>query len=84
MNMNEAQIKMYENIARDIHADGVRSLQGGNPCSNVVALLYYIENKIIDSGSQSVVLSALSEDLDKHNLACIEMLQEMGDCTHGY
>lgn len=82
--MNEAQIKMYENIAKDIHAKGVDSLQGGNPCSSEVALLYYVENMIIQSGSHSALISALSDDLDTHNQDCIETLQEMGDDTHGY
>ncbi|MFU8925347.1 hypothetical protein [Acinetobacter puyangensis] len=82
--MNEAQIKMYENIAKDIHSKGVESLQGGNPCSNEVALLYYVENMIIQSGSESALVSALSDDLDKHNQDCIETLREMGDDVHGY
>lgn len=82
--MNEAQLKMYENIAKDIHTKGVESLQGGNPCSSEVALLYYVENMIIHSGSSSALVSALSDDLDTHNQECIEMLKEMGDDTHGY
>lgn len=82
--MNEAQLKMYESIAKEIHAKGVESLQGGNPCSSEVALLYYVENMIIQSGSNSSLVSALSDDLDKHNQDCIETLIEMGDDPHGY
>lgn len=82
--MNEAQIKMYENIARDIHAKGVNYLQGGNPCSNEVALLYYIEYMVVTAECTSAVISALSDDLDKHNQECIQMLCDMGDDCHGY
>lgn len=82
--MNEAQLKMYESIAKEIHAKGVQSLQGGNSCSSEVALLYYVENMIIQSGSNSALVSALSDDLDTHNQECIEMLRDMGDDCHGY
>lgn len=82
--MNEAQIKMYENIARDIHKKGVDSLQGGNPCSSEVALLFYIEDMVIRSDSTSAVISALSDDLDTYNQECIELLRFLGDDTHGY
>ena len=66
------EIEAFEQIARKVHIDGVDSLQGGIPCPDAVSVLFYIENYLNDQGTPSAVVSALSDDLDKHNQECIE------------
>ena len=38
------ELEAFELIARQIHLDGVSSIQDGNPCSDTVSVLFYIEN----------------------------------------
>ena len=66
------ELEAFELIARQLHLDGVSSIQDGNPCSDTVSVLFYIENYLNDQGTPSAVVSALSDDLDKHNQECIE------------
>lgn len=82
--MNEAQLKMYESIAKEIFAKGQNLLQGGIPCSSEVQLLYYVESMIKESGSDSGLVSALSDNLDSVNQDWIQTMQEQGDDVHGY
>ncbi|MFW2003240.1 hypothetical protein [Acinetobacter ursingii] len=82
--MNQQEIQCYENIARHIHQKGVDMLQGGNPCSSVVSVLFYVEDILRHQDVESAVVSALCDDLDKHNRESIEALRELGDSTYGY
>ena len=66
------ELEAFELIARQIHLDGVSSIQDGNPCSDTVSVLFYIENFLNDLGQCSPVVSALTHDLDIHNRECIE------------
>jgi len=66
------EIEAFELIARKIHLDGQSSIMEGNPCSDTVAVLFYIENYLNEQGIYSAVVSALSDDLDTHNSECIE------------
>ena len=78
------EIEAFELIARKLHLDGVESLQGGNPCSEIVALLFYIENFLNAQGTPSALVSVLSNDLEPVNFDCIEMLKSMGCDCNGY
>lgn len=78
------EIEAFEQIARKVHIDGVDSLQGGIPCPDAVSVLFYIENFLNDEGTPSPVVSALSDDLEKHNRESIEFLRSIGDDCHGY
>jgi hypothetical protein len=78
------ELEAFETIARKIHLDGVECIQGGNPCSDTVSVLFYIENYLNDEGIPSPVVSALSDDLDVHNRECIDFLRSMGSDVHGY
>lgn len=78
------EIEALELIARKIHLDGQECIMGGNPCPEIVSVLFYIENYLNAQGESSPVVSALSDDLDKHNQECIEMLRSLGDDCHGY
>ncbi|MDC5353586.1 hypothetical protein OHW66_03515 [Acinetobacter baumannii] len=82
--MTEQEIKCYENISRHIHGKGVEMLQGGNPCSSVVSVLFYVEDILRHQGIESAVVSALCDDLEKHNRESIEALRELGDSSYGY
>ncbi|HFX6249576.1 hypothetical protein [Acinetobacter baumannii] len=59
-------------------------LQGGSPCSSVVSVLFYVEDILLHQGIESAVVSALCDDLEKHNRESIEALRELGDSTYGY
>lgn len=78
------EIEAFELIARKIHLDGQECIMGGNPCPETVSVLFYIENYLNEQGIPSPVVSALSDDLEKHNFECIEMLRSLGDDCHGY
>lgn len=66
------ELEAFELVARKIHLDGQASIGEGNPCSDSVSVLFYIENYLNDQGIFSAVISALSDDLDRHNRECIE------------
>ena len=66
------ELEAFELVARKIHLDGQASIGEGNPCSDSVSVLFYIENYLNDQGTPSAVVSALSDDLEKHNQECIE------------
>ena len=66
------ELEAFETIARKVHSDGQASIMDGIPCPHSVSVLFYIENYLNDQGTPSAVVSALSDDLDKHNQECIE------------
>jgi len=66
------ELQAFEFIARKIHLDGQSSIMEGNPCSSAVSVLFYLEQLLIEQGTPSALVSALSDDLDKHNKECIE------------
>lgn len=82
--MTEIEIHCYEKIAQHIHSKGVEMLQGGNACSMPVSVLFYIEDMFRLHEVESSLITALADDLEKHNRECLDALQDMGDSDYGY
>ena len=78
------ELEAFELIARQIHLDGVSSIQDGNPCSDTVSVLFYIEEMFRLHEVESSLITALADDLEKHNRESLESLQDMGDSDYGY
>lgn len=82
--MTDLEIQCFEKLAKHVHSKGVEYLQGGNPCSELVAVLFTIEDLLIKNDGHSSLISALSEDLYTHDQQCLNALRDLGDDTYGY
>ncbi|MEB3767727.1 hypothetical protein [Acinetobacter sp. MD2] len=82
--MKDLELKCYEEIAKKIHADGVETLAGGNPCTYTASLLVYLEEYLKTQSIESSIITALADDLLTEDQKCKDLLSELGDDRYGY
>lgn len=79
--MTELELQCYEKLAQDIYNKGRSYIEEGNPCSEVVSVLYSIEELVLKE-LETTSITALCDDLDQANNQCIDSLKQFGGYNH--
>ena len=79
--MTELELQCYEKLAQDLYNKGRSYIEEGNPCSEVVSVLYSIE-ELVSKELETTSITALCDDLDQANNQCIDSLKQFGGYNH--
>lgn len=79
--MTELELQCYEKLAKDLYNKGRSYIEEGNSCSEVVSVLYSIEELVLKE-LETTSITALCDDLDQANNQCIEALKQFGGYNH--
>lgn len=79
--MTELELQCYEKLAQDLYNKGRSYIEEGNPCSEVVSVLYLIEELVLKE-LETTSITALCDDLDQANNLCIDSLKQFGGYNH--
>ncbi len=79
--MTELELQCYEKLAQDLYNKGRSYIEEGNPCSEVVSVLYSIEELVLKE-LETTSITALCDDLDQANNQCIDSLKQFGGYNH--
>lgn len=79
--MTELELQCYEKLAQDLYNKGRSYIEEGNSCSEVVSVLYSIEELVLKE-LETTSITALCDDLDQANKQCIDSLKQFGGYNH--
>ena len=81
--MTEQELKCYEKLANDLYKKGKQFISEGNPCTDIVSVLFAIEELVLKE-LETTTITALVDELDLQDQACRNHLYELGDHNYGY